>query len=48
MKEIEPIVFIKDGITYTYTFSISEYDGNRLVNWKDCDWEPEDLKEEKE
>lgn len=47
MKEIEPIVFTKDGITYTYTFGIGVYDGNKLVKWCDCFWKPKNIKKEK-
>lgn len=48
MKENEPIVFVKDGITYTYTFSIGEYDGNKVISWydTDCVWKPKNIKEE--
>lgn len=48
MKKSEPIEFIQDGIKYKYTFTLDEYDGNKIVKWEDCFWQPKNLREDKE
>lgn len=48
MKKEEQIVFEVEGVTYTYHFAVTEYDGNKLVKWKDCVWKPNDKNNQEE
>lgn len=47
-EDIKPIIFKKDGVRYTYTYTIEsvEYDGEETVKWDECVWQPPHIKEE--
>ena len=46
MRDEKTVVFTADGITYTYHFTVDEYDGNKPIEWDKCIWQPKDLKQE--